>query len=220
MRPGDEAAVERPRQVGLGHGAPPYARGAATGTARATPALHQELSAAYDTYVFRTVYGGGDEEPFTRFLLADNATAPGRALEAYASSLFQGTLLASHAARPGGGDVDDWLDGWLSRLQGLYLDVERWVSAYQQSDPARLAQFEVATAFYRADDPAVAVARALQRGEPVEPVQIEAALAAGANTSAYGQALELGLIYLRRASAFWRGESEDLVAENVIRSAG
>src|SRR5436190_13942936 len=44
----------------------------------------QEISAYYEAHVFRQVYLSGAEEPFNRFLLADNATAPGRALEEFA----------------------------------------------------------------------------------------------------------------------------------------
>jgi hypothetical protein len=179
-----------------------------TGPAEAEARAIQEISAYYEAHVFRQVYLSGAEEPFNRFLLADNATAPGRALEAFVRALFQRALLSCHTLDPDSDDVQGWLDRLFGAVQPLYLDVDLWVQVFQRPEPAKQERFLVETAFYRADDPAIRVARALQAGQPVGAAQVESALRAEANESRYGQALQTGVRYLRAASAFWRREIE------------
>lgn len=166
----------------------------------------QEVSAYYEAHVFRHVYLGGQEEPFNRFLLAANDTAPGRALEEFVRALFQRALLACHTIAPDTDNVHQWLDRLFALVQPLYLDVDLWVRVFQRPDPAKQERYLVETAFYRAEDPAIRAARVLQRGDQVGVDQVRRALAPGANASRYGQALETGMRYLRAASAFWRGE--------------
>jgi hypothetical protein len=173
-----------------------------------------EVSAYYDVHVFREVYLAGAAEPFNRFLLADNTTSPGQALEQFTRSLFQRALLSSHTLNPDSDDIDGWLDRLFARLQTLYLDIALYSQVFTSPDPAKLAQYEVTTAFYHAEDPAIRVARALQRGEVVARDTIAAALTVEANASHYGQALALGLAYLRNGSAFWRGEVTELTTPN------
>ena len=180
----------------------------------------REVSAYYDVHVFRQVYLAGQEEPFDRFLLAGNRTEPGRALEGFARSLFQRALLSSHTLIPDQDDIDGWLDRLFARLQTLYIDIDLYTDVFAKPDPAKIARYAVETAFYRADDPAIRAARAIGRGEPVEPGRVREALAVEANESAYGQSLALGLAYLRTGSAFWRGETDELATPNWVRSEG
>ncbi len=79
------------------------------------------LAAYYDTHVFRQVYLNGGAEPFNRFLVADNDTAPGQALEAFVRSLFQRALLSSHTIKPDFDDIDAWLDRLFGAVQSLKL---------------------------------------------------------------------------------------------------
>ncbi|MBI3970744.1 MAG: hypothetical protein HY332_05595 [Chloroflexi bacterium] len=169
-------------------------------------AAMQEISAYYEAHVFRQVYLGGDEEPFNRFLLAADTTATGRALEEFVRALFQRALLACHTLDPDSDDVQGWLDRLFTTVQPLYLDVDLWVRVFQNPDPAKVERFMVETAFYRADDPAIQVARALQAGRQVDDAYVQAALQPEANQSRYGQSLQTGIRYLRAASAFWRRE--------------
>ncbi|MGN6675483.1 MAG: hypothetical protein ACTHMA_19480 [Thermomicrobiales bacterium] len=189
-------------------------QGQQTGVSAEDTASIREVSAYYDVQVFREVYLAGAAEPFNRFLLAENTTSPGQALEAFVRALFQRALLSSHTLNPDPADIDGWLDQLFARLQPLYLDIALYSQVFAKPDPAKLAQYEVATAFYQAGDPAIRVARALQRGEPVEHAALPDALAVEANTSHYGQALALGLAYLRNGAAFWRGEVTELTTPN------
>lgn len=191
-------------------------QGRANGPALSTTG-HREVSAYYDVHVFRQVYLSGAEEPFDRFLLAGNETEPGRALEAFARSLFQRALLSSHTLIPDQDDIDGWLDRLFARLQTLYIDIALYVDVFTNPDPAKIARYGVETAFYRAADPAIRAARAIARGEAVEPGRVREALVLEANESAYGQSLALGLAYLRAGSAFWRGETDELATPNWVR---
>jgi hypothetical protein len=169
-----------------------------------------EISAYYDVHVFRQVYLSGAEEPFNRFLLAENSTSPGKALAEFISALFQRALLASHTFDPDKQNLDDWLDNLIRKVQPLYIDIGIYTEVFDHPDPAKMARYQVESAFYDAGDPAIRLARAIQRGESVTPTELDAALAPGANHSGYARCLELGSGSLRIASAFWRGDSADL----------
>jgi hypothetical protein len=251
-----------------------------------TPGDVRRLVYAYqDVHLFRHVYLDGEEEPFNRFLLVENDTEPGRALERISRTLFVNGLLSLRTTVPDPDRLDrgfleplsqkalrrvredgegpmkvvgtvglarrpvyEWLlgasepdgsgrveEGWdhvkrlltpdltdskaaldnlLQGVQWLYVDVEALVRAYNEPDPALVEKFRVESEFYDAGDPAIAVARAVQRGEEVAPEEGRTAVAEGANGSAYGRALELGIEYLRRVSAFWRGEADGIDAPN------
>lgn len=173
-------------------------------------AVLQDISVYYDVHVFRQVYLSGQEEPFSRFLMAESdATGPGQALAEFVYALFQRALLASHTLDPDFSDFDGWLDNLIAKVQPLYLDVRIYSRVFEQPDPAKIERYQVETAFYARADPAIQLARAAQRGEPLLPQQLEAALAEGANASGYGRTLALGMQALRAASAFWRGETPE-----------
>lgn len=168
----------------------------------------RDVSPYYDAHVFRQVYLAGQEEPFNAFLLAQNHTEPGRALEDFAYSLFQRALLASHTLAPDHADLDAWLDNLLERVQPLYIDVRTFVAAYQSPDPEKMRAYGVETEFYRADDPAIAIARAVQAGATPTATDLAAALAEGANHSGYARAVCRNLERYRQVSAYWQGHTD------------
>jgi len=184
--------------------------------ARAPAHMKREISAYYDTHVFREVYLNGQEEPFSRFLFSDNETEPGRALEAFSRSLFQRALLSSHTLKPDHADVEGWLERLFDTLQELYISTQLYVRVFEHPDPAKRDEYGVETAFYREGDPTIRVARALGRGEPVSPEEAAEALRVDANESAYAQAVALSLSYLRNASAFWHRKTDVIEARNVV----
>ena len=181
--------------------------GSSEAAAAAAPSI-REVSAYYDVHVFRKVYLDGREEPFSRFLLAANETAPGAALEAFARSLFQRALLSIHTLSPPKEDFDAWLERLLSLVQPLYIDIGLYTRVFERPDPDKMDAFGVETRFYVEADPVVAIARAAQGGHAPCPRALEAALAADANRGGYGQAVALAMRRLRGATAFWRGERE------------
>jgi hypothetical protein len=176
------------------------------------PALEaiQEISVYYDVKVFREVYLAGSEDPFNRFLFADSRLEPVRALEEFVTSLFQRALLAAHTLAPDREGLDAWLDNLIGQVQPLYLSVERYVSVFRSPDPEKSRRYGVETEFYRKDDPAVAAARAAQRGEKVAPAALEAAIREDANRGGYGRAVALGVRALRQASDYWEHRSDEI----------
>lgn len=168
----------------------------------------REISAYYDTHVFRKVYLSGQEEPFTRFLMAENESAPGQALEAFVRALFQRSLLSSHTLAPDWDDAEAWLDNLFAKVQPLYVDINIYTQAFHDPDPEKMKRYRVETEFYLDDDPAVRVARALQRGDEVTEAHYEAALGEDANQGGYGRALALSMRTLREASVYWRGQGD------------
>ncbi len=185
-------------------------REGAVGLRGQTKTSIREVSAYYDCHVFRTVYSDGAEPPFTpeRFLLADNRGKAGHMLEAFIRALFQRALLACHTLSPPADDVEGWLDRLFALLPPLYISLELYAQVYAEPDPAKLAAYEVETSFYRADDPAIQLARRAQHNMQPMASEIEAVIADGANCSAYGQAVALALRRLREASAYWEGKLE------------
>jgi len=193
-------------------------------SAHPMPDARRWVQAYHDAHLFRHVFLDGAQAPFNHFMLADNATAPGQALESFVRVVFLREMLSQHTIdkthrwetdtagetvlaatadeRPG---PNDWVDNVLFAFRPLYVDVGRLVEAHRNPDPVLMERYGIETAFYNADDPAIRVARALQRGEPVALEEARAALSADANHSAYGEALCLGIEHLTRASAFWRG---------------
>ncbi len=166
----------------------------------------REISAYYDCHVFREVYRDGAESPFdgAAFLLSANATEPGRALETFVRALFQRALLAWHTLSPAKADIDGWLDRLFAKLQPLYISLDLYARVYVTPDPAKLTAYEVATTFYRSDDPLIRLARRVQLESSAAPGELDAALTPAANASAYAAAVALGLVRLREASAFWQ----------------
>ena len=171
----------------------------------------REISAYYDIHVFQQVYLAGQEEPFSRFLLAGNASDPGQALEEFVHALFQRALMSSHTLSPDKENFDAWMDALLDHVQPLYVDVGLYTQVFANPDPAKGDAYSVTGEFYRADDPVVLAARAAQKGEPVTRETLDAALAEGANAGGYGKALALAVNRLRELTQYWRGERAEFI---------
>ncbi len=155
----------------------------------------REISAYYDCHVFRKVYLTGQEDPFSRFLVTENATEPGQALEAFVRSLFQRALLSSHTLAPDREDFDGWLDRLLDQVQPLYIDIGLYVRVFTAPDPEKIAAYRVESDFYRDDDPMIRLARAVQQGKDASAAEIDDALASDENRSGYGECLRKGSAY-------------------------
>ena len=166
----------------------------------------REISAYYDCHVFRKVYLTGHEEPFSRFFVTENATEPGRELEAFVRALFQRALLSSHTLNPNMDDFEGWLDRVLAKIQPLYIDIGLYVRVFHAPDPQKMEAYQVESAFYRDADPVIALARAVQRGYRPDNSELDAAVDSPENRSGYATCLGMGVRLMREASAFWRGE--------------
>jgi hypothetical protein len=174
--------------------------------AEAPPVSIREISVYYDCHVFKKVYLAGCEEPFTRFLVADNTLEPGQALEAFVRSLFQRALLASHTLAPDMDNFDAWLDNLLDRVQPLYVDIGLYVEVFNNPDAQKMETYRVESDFYRDTDPIITLVRAVQHGEQITQSDLQTALDSENNKSGYATCLTMGVRLLREASAFWRGD--------------
>jgi hypothetical protein len=170
----------------------------------------REISAYYDTHVFRSVYLAGNEEPFSSHFLKQNPAAPERELEELVRSLFQQALLACHTLKPPLEDFDGWLERLIELVPTLYVDVEQYRRVLAAPDPERVTAYAVTTEFYVESDPVVRLARAVQRNECIEQAAIDGAIVETANRGGYGQALALSLRRLRETARFLRGDAEAL----------
>jgi hypothetical protein len=172
-----------------------------------------EYSAYLDAEVFRQVYLDGGADPFSQFFMA-KLSPHGKAFEEFVRALFQRSLLSVHTLNPTVDHMEDWLENLFRTVQPAFVGIDRWVRVYNEPDPRKIEAYEVRTAFYRPDDPTINVARALQRGEPVDPAAREAVFVHEIHTCYYGHILQTGLDYMRKAAQFWRGETPHLVAPN------
>lgn len=177
----------------------------------------QEVSAYFDAEVFREVYLAHGQEPFTSLFMGVPESG-GSLLEESIRAMFQRSLLSSHTLKPDFDHMEDWLDNLFGTLQPLFLEVPHWVEAYQHPDPQKVADYGIAK-FYDPADPTIKAARLLQQGLPLDPKLEAAVYEHGEITCAYGNILQTGLGYLRSASAYWRGEEEEVDAPNYVSAA-
>lgn len=180
----------------------------------------QECSAYYDAHVFRKVYLNGMESPFTQKFLSDDWGPGAEALEEYMGTTFQRALLSAHTLRPPATDAGPeaflaWQDEVFKYMQPRYLFPKWWIRAFNNPDPAKMADYAVETDFYLDNDPIISLARRIHRGADVSAREIQAASADDTNQSTYGQALELSLRYLRNGTAYWQRRADRLVAPNA-----
>ena len=116
-------------------------------------------------------------------------------------TLLQTTLIELHTLTPDGDDVWSWLDGLFGLYQGFPVAVERLAKAIGKPDPDRIRRFVQEIDFYRVDEPVIASARAIQRGEVVSSKQVAAA-ALAEPISHYAQELGRSYRYIRAASDY------------------
>lgn len=176
----------------------------------------QEASAYFDAEVFRQVYMGGKEKPFSSYFMSD-VSPDDDAFEQVVQAMFQRTILASHTLKPDSEHMEMWLDNLFDKVQHLPVKVSRWVKVYNHGDPRKAEEFGITTRFYRSDDASIQAARQLQRGHKLDEALKRRVIDDGESVCAYGDVLQTGLFYLRSASAFWGGEVQTFSAPNYIK---
>ena len=177
----------------------------------------REVSAYFDCHVFREVYASGDAQPFTRFLLAQNATQPGREMEAFVYALFQRALLSAHTLAPDKENFDEWMDNLLDQIQPFTIDIELYTDVWANPDAAKIEALEVETSFYRAENSLIQLAKRAREGGAVAHSELDEALR-NADASGYPNALRMCVEIMREASAFWRGQTDETpdVGQNKV----
>ena len=192
-----------------------YLRGT-PGTPPVSPQIVEaahEYSAYLDAEVFAQVYLGGSAEPFSEFFMAE-LSVKGKGFEDFVRALFQRSLLSVHTLNPTVDHMEDWLENLFRTVQPAFVGIDRWVRVFNHPDPQKIEAFGVRTLFYRADDPVIRVARAIQHGQPIDAAAKQATFGEGLHTCYYAHILQTGLEYLRKAGQFWRRETDHLVAPN------
>lgn len=172
-----------------------------------------EIRAYQDAFVFAQVYVSGHEDAFNRFLQMDDGVDTRKGGEDFLAALVMRAMQSGHTIEPDMTAIDTWQDRLFADMERLPDTIRRSVGVSVEPNHDRLEQYVTRTGFFLADDPAVQVARALQRNQQVGPDSVHGALEPGTNISAYGRAVELGVKRLEMAAADWRGERDALSPE-------
>lgn len=162
------------------------------------PRKPTDCSVYHDVFLFREVYAGGANDPYSPDFL--DLLPP--ELEQLFHVLLQRALLAMHTFIPAGDDAEGWLDAVIERRQRFSVDIARYAEALARPDPDKVRRFITGVNFYDAGDPLIRLARSIQNGEPAG-VGLGEALSAAAGGSQYARALRRGFLYLSTASGFF-----------------
>lgn len=171
-----------------------------------------DCSVYHDAFVFKEVYAGGQASPYsTATFEAGMQSLPVAAafdvadVEAFFQALLQRALIGMHTFIPDRDDIESWIEKLATIQQQFYVDNERYASAIHKPDPEKVKRFITDPNFYDRDDPIIAAARGIQRGEGVTAAHVKDAAEAEAK-SHYAQALRMGYGYLCAASDFFTSD--------------
>lgn len=172
----------------------------------------------HDTIVFREVFRGGRDRPFSPHLLEYRLQGHrgARALavehvEDLLGGLLQRSLLQLQPLPGPETDARKRVAASLRRYQPFTVDVQRMSRAFYNPEPDKLRRFMIDNNFYDRSNPLIALARAIQRGAPGQRMNLEDALRAAESQSGYAQAIRKGYLYLLASSEYFErriGEPE------------
>lgn len=174
-----------------------------------------DCSIYHDTFLFREVYMRQADNPFHPAAfqpelegLAASAAIRTKDFEAFFKALLQRSLLELHTFNPDKGDIEGWLDRLFSLQQDFYIRIERYAEAIWQPDAEKVKRYITDIDFYDANEPIIAVARALALNGTVTGDQVSSALQVQPH-SHYAQALTLSCRYIMAASEFFIGRIDE-----------
>jgi hypothetical protein len=170
---------------------------------RDCPRSPTDCSIYHDAFLFRTIYADDPDSPFGQAMFEVNVGAVKELMRA----LLQASLIELHTLTPDREDAWGWLGRLFALHEGFQVELERYAEAIVHPDPDKVRRFIDAVDFYGAEEPVIAAARRLQRGESVAPEQVASAAAAPPR-SHYAQALQRSYAYLRSASAFFTSDMD------------
>ena len=175
-----------------------------------------------DLVVFRETYDDGRREPlvpglFSKHLHEHPASeaVDVAAVEPLMQARWQGELMGLHAAAGSDVPLPEKLDALFGVRQDYYVSLDRYADHYASPKPEYEQRFITATGFYDPEDPLIRYTRALQRGEPVEGIDLDRAITTAVVQSRYAQVLARSYHFLHDAGAFFDEEISE--AEVVAR---
>lgn len=121
--------------------------------------------------------------------------------------IWQRALIGLHTFAPDFSDPVGWLDRLLDTIQHYTVSLDRYARAAQEWAPDKVKRYIEETRFYNKDEPLIAAARALARGEKVQPALVVSALeATDDRSSRWARSLAKALRYILAAGRFRAGE--------------
>jgi hypothetical protein len=167
-----------------------------------------DCSIYHDVFLFREVYGEGEEHYIPALLEPSLNSLPGAeglnadAVEDLLRAVWQRALLGLHTFIPDPNDIEGWISRLISTRQTWRVDIQRYAEAYANPDPEKLRRFIEEPNFYNPKDPVIRLARSIQHGEPLD-MDVTKAVEAGFSQSQYARALSRGYIYIESATQYW-----------------
>ena len=94
------------------------------------------------------------------------------------SAHLQRSLVDLHSFTDTEQELDTWLTRYFERLEPLYVDMDRYARYYHETDLDAIRRFILDPNFYDRNDPIIALARSVQRGQADESIDFDAAMTA------------------------------------------
>lgn len=170
-----------------------------------------EVSIYQDIFILREMYSNGEQAPFAANMLVPQHAS--KSINGLFVGLWQNSLLGIQAFAQGDERLESWFDKFLAQRQTFYVDAERYVTAYNQTDPEKMRYVVETHRFYDRSDPLIRLARSLQSGKPDRSIDFEVALEAAKTQSHYARALRRGCLYTKAASAFLANDIDEAELE-------
>lgn len=178
----------------------------------------------HDVILYQEVLNHGREEPTTPGLLdyyMEGHPAAGAVSPALTENLvgahLQRTLLEQHSFVDREEDLDDWLTTFFTRIEPMYVDMERYAKFYHEPDLDALHRFILGPNFYDEEDPLIRLARSVQHGDADESIDMGDAMdAAHDRGSQYAQCLWLGMRMVEGFSDYYEGRIDAETARAVM----
>jgi hypothetical protein len=179
----------------------------------------------HDAITFSQVYHDGETAPFHPSALQPAAYThpaadilPVTRLEEAMGFNFAGHLAEFKTFLPN--EIADWEKQWEAienEKQRFYVGIDRYTEAHHNSDAHRMRQYIIDPNFYNADDPIIALTRALQEGRSTS-ISLKDALEGTDDQSLYAQSLKLGYDFMMACSHYFEGNIDLEEAKKRMRT--
>ncbi len=177
----------------------------------------------HDVILYQEIMDHGRGVPYSPGLLdryMEGHPAAGAMSVSHVENLFaahlQRSLVGLHSFTYEEEDLDEWLTKFFVRTEPIYVDIDRYARYYHEPDLDSLRRFILTPNFYDREDPIIALARSIQRGEMDESIDFEKALAQAKQGSQYAKGLWLSLRFTKACSDYFDGSIDAETAEDLF----